>query len=139
LGAFGESKLKKVFANGCFDLLHPGHLSLLEYCSTLGRVIVGLNSDDSVLRLKGSGRPIMNQEQRLMALKSCRFVDEVHIFEEDTPIELIRKIKPDLIVKGSEYIGQDVVGQEIASVAYFRATWDVSTSMIINKIREGIS
>ena len=102
-------------------------------------MIVGLNSDDSVLRLKGSGRPIMNQEQRLMALKSCRFVDEVHIFEEDTPIELIRKIKPDLIVKGSEYIGQDVVGQEIASVAYFRATWDVSTSMIINKIREGIS
>jgi len=102
-----------VFTNGCFDILHRGHLELLEYCSTpkpvkdwrewnhsRRKVIVGLNSDKSVRRLKGEGRPINNQEDRKYILESLKFVDEVIIFEEDTPRELIEKINPDLIVKG---------------------------------------
>ena len=100
----------KVFTNGCFDILHRGHLELLERCSEIacpamgGWVIVGLNSDDSVRRIKGPDRPINNQEDRLFFLKCLEFVDEVIIFEEDTPARLIRELNPDLIVKGSSSI-----------------------------------
>lgn len=125
-----------VFANGCFDLLHPGHLSLLEFCSNLGRVVVGLNSDASVKRLKGPQRPIVPQEFRKYSLESCRWVDEVHIFEEDTPINLIREIQPDIIVKGSEYRDQHVIGSEFAKVVLFEPTNEFSTSKLISKIRE---
>jgi D-beta-D-heptose 7-phosphate kinase/D-beta-D-heptose 1-phosphate adenosyltransferase len=123
-----------VFANGCFDLLHPGHISLLEYCSRLGYVIVGLNSDKSVGRLKGPSRPILNQDQRRYALESCRFVDEVFIFEDDTPLELIKKIKPDFIVKGAEFRDRKVVGADYAEVLLFEPTFNLSTTKILNKV-----
>lgn len=128
----------KVFTNGCFDLLHPGHLSLLQYCSSLGDVIVGLNSDASVRRLKGVERPILPVEMRKFALESCRFVDEVHVFEEDTPEMLIRKLQPALIVKGGEYEGGYVVGQEVAPVKFFRPIWQISTTEVVRMIRKGI-
>ena len=100
----------RVFTNGCFDILHRGHLELLEYCSKIacpamgGWVIVGLNSDDSVRRIKGPDRPINNQEDRLYFLKSLKFIDKVTIFEEDTPARLIKELAPDLIVKGSSSV-----------------------------------
>ena len=77
--------MKTVFTNGCFDILHPAHLRLLEFCKSLGKVVVGLNSDDSVKRLKGPTRPFFSQEDRKFMLESCKCVDEVYIFEEDTP------------------------------------------------------
>ena len=131
----GEKNPAVVFANGCFDLLHPGHISLLEYCATIGYVIVGLNSDASVRRLKGPTRPIMNEDQRKYSLESCRFVDEVHIFDEDTPLELIKKLRPDYIVKGSEFRKDEVIGAEYAEVLLFTPTHDVSTTKILNRVR----
>lgn len=131
----GEKNPVVVFANGCFDLLHPGHISLLEYCATIGYVIVGLNSDASVSRLKGPTRPIMNQDQRKYSLESCRFVDEVHIFDEDTPLQLIKKLRPDYIVKGSEFRKDEVIGAEYAEVLLFTPTHDVSTTKILNRVK----
>ena len=85
-----------VFTNGCFDLLHEGHLSLLKYCRTLGeKLVVGINSDSSVKKLKGNERPVNDQNFRKNLLESLSFVDEVYIFCEDTPYDLIKKLKPD--------------------------------------------
>lgn len=128
---------KRVFTNGCFDLLHPGHISLLQYCASLGEVIVGLNSDLSVSRLKGEERPIWNVAMRKFALESCRFVDSVLVFDEDTPENLIRELKPDVIVKGGEYEGGYVIGQEVAPVLFYTPVWDVSTTVLVRRIREG--
>ena len=102
------------FTNGCFDLLHEGHIHLLKksksYCDYL---IVGLNSDNSVKRLKGKDRPIENQTRRYENLKSISYVDEVIIFDEDTPYDLINRIKPDVLFKGSDYSNKNIVGAEI--------------------------
>lgn len=106
---FGAKKI--VFTNGCFDVLHPGHLHLLESCKAFGEVLVlGLNSDDSVRRLKGATRPIHNQENRIFQLSSLLVVDAVVVFEEDTPLELIKLIKPDVLVKGGDYSVETIVG-----------------------------
>jgi len=105
---------KVVFTNGCFDILHRGHYELLKYCKTLGNVIVGLNSDESVKRLKGQQRPINTQEDRKFALECCKYVDQVIIFEEDTPYETIKLLKPDVLVKGGDYIMSDIVGTQHA-------------------------
>ncbi len=126
-----------VFANGCFDLMHPGHISLLEYCATLGRVVVGLNSDASVKRLKGPSRPILNQTERKYALMACRFVDEVIVFEEDTPLQLIESLRPDFIVKGSEFKKEEVIGGHISEVLLFTGVFEISTTKIVNKIIDG--
>lgn len=100
-----------VFTNGCFDLLHAGHLSLLERARALGdRLIVGLNSDASVRRLKGTDRPIVAALDRARLLAALRAVDGVTIFEEDTPLELVKALLPDVLVKGADYDRQDVVG-----------------------------
>jgi D-beta-D-heptose 7-phosphate kinase/D-beta-D-heptose 1-phosphate adenosyltransferase len=100
-----------VFTNGCFDLLHPGHISYLEKARTLGdRLIVGLNSDESVKRLKGSGRPVNNQQDRARLLAALQCVDAVVVFEEDAPARLIEEVKPDILVKGGDYSLDQVVG-----------------------------
>ena len=105
---------KIVFTNGCFDLLHPGHIHLLEEAKGLGdRLIVGLNSDASVKRLKGPRRPILSENDRLVLLKALSCVDLVIIFDEDTPIRLIEALRPDILVKGSDYLPEQVVGREI--------------------------
>ncbi|MBA4056629.1 MAG: D-glycero-beta-D-manno-heptose 1-phosphate adenylyltransferase, partial [Marivirga sp.] len=99
------------FTNGCFDLLHPGHVATLKFCKQkCDRLIVGLNSDQSVRRLKGSTRPVNGQSHRALVLSEFSSVDAVIIFEDDTPESLIQMIRPDLIVKGSDYSEGEVAG-----------------------------
>ena len=125
---------KVIFTNGCFDVLHLGHVRLLEFCKSLGgRVVVGVNSDASVKRLKGSMRPINRQEARCEVLSSIKFVDEVILFDEDTPLTLIQQIKPDIVVKGGDYKQEDVVGYGLAEVVIFNFIDGYSSTSIINK------
>ena len=123
--------MKTIFTNGCFDILHRGHVELLKYCKSLGHVIVGLNSDSSVKTLKGESRPINSQEDREFLLKSLKFVDEVVIFSENTPYNLIKQIKPDILIKGGDYKKQEVVGSDLAEVQLFQYIDGYSTSKII--------
>ncbi len=131
----------KIFTNGCFDILHRGHLSLLQYCYDYKRIqerrlhdaskiIVGLNSDKSVQNIKGKGRPIIKEADRKYALESLQYVDEVHIFDEDTPRDLITKLKPDLIVKTSLNIEET----EGFDVKIYPEVVGYSTSKIIDEI-----
>lgn len=102
-----------VFTNGCFDILHAGHVKLLEEARLLGdMLIVGLNSDASVRRLKGPGRPRNPQADRAAVLAAVRWVDEVIIFDEDTPYELILRLRPDVLVKGGDYGPGAIVGEK---------------------------
>jgi D-beta-D-heptose 7-phosphate kinase / D-beta-D-heptose 1-phosphate adenosyltransferase len=126
----------KVFTNGCFDILHKGHIELLAYCKSLGHVTVGLNSDDSVKRLKGLSRPMNTESDRKRILEAIRYVDEVVIFGEDTPYELLLKLKPDVIVKGGDYIAHDVIGSELCEVRIFETVDGYSTTNIINRMVE---
>ena len=106
---------KIVFTNGCFDLLHAGHISFLETAKSFGDVLIlGLNSDRSVTTLKGKERPINMQADRAYILAALEVVDYVVIFDEDTPYELIKAIKPHTLVKGGDYKGKEVVGHDIA-------------------------
>ncbi|MCX5841791.1 MAG: D-glycero-beta-D-manno-heptose 1-phosphate adenylyltransferase [Deltaproteobacteria bacterium] len=105
---------KIVFTNGCFDILHPGHIFYLSKAADSGDVlIIGLNSDASVKKLKGEGRPVMDQYSRAMLLASLCFVSAVVLFEEDTPYRLIQAIQPDILVKGSDYKAEEIVGYDI--------------------------
>ncbi len=113
---FHELGKKVVFTNGCFDILHAGHVKYLEVAKSYGDVlIVGVNADSSVRKLKGPTRPINNQDDRAYILASLESVDYVVIFEEETPYELIKLVKPHTLVKGGDYEGKDVVGQDIAN------------------------
>jgi len=124
----------RVFTNGCFDILHRGHVELLRYCHSLGRVVVGLNSDRSVKQLKGKNRPYNNETDRQLILEACKFVDEVMIFDEETPYELIKKVKPDIVVKGGDYQKEDVVGNDLAEVKIFNFVDGYSTTNILEKM-----
>jgi D-glycero-beta-D-manno-heptose 1-phosphate adenylyltransferase len=105
---------KIVFTNGCFDILHLGHIDYLSKASDLGHILlIGLNTDASVSRIKGPHRPLQDQESRAMVLASLKFVDAVVLFDEDTPLELIRNIQPDVLVKGADYKPEDIVGYDI--------------------------
>ena len=109
--AWRRAGLRVGFTNGCFDLLHPGHLHLLRQArAACDRLIVGLNSDASARRLKGTGRPVRNETARALVLASLNVVDRVTIFEEDTPLALIEAVRPDLLVKGADYRKDQVVG-----------------------------
>ncbi|MDQ2924109.1 MAG: bifunctional D-glycero-beta-D-manno-heptose-7-phosphate kinase/D-glycero-beta-D-manno-heptose 1-phosphate adenylyltransferase HldE [Acidobacteriota bacterium] len=102
-----------VFTNGCFDLLHAGHVTLLEECRKFGsKLVLGLNSDASVGRLKGPARPIVGERERLRVMAALAAVDAVVVFDEDTPVELIRAVRPDVLVKGGDYSVKTVVGHE---------------------------
>ena len=129
---------KIVFTNGCFDLLHAGHISYLQQARGLGDLlIVGLNSDSSVKRLKGENRPINNQNDRVLMLCALECVDFVVIFDEDTPLELIKLIKPHTLVKGEDYKGKEVVGSQIAKeVILADFIKGKSSSLIIQKIAQ---
>ncbi|MEO1941410.1 MAG: D-glycero-beta-D-manno-heptose 1-phosphate adenylyltransferase [Campylobacterales bacterium] len=133
----GEGK-RIVFTNGCFDLLHYGHLKYLQQAKGLGDIlIVGLNSDNSVRKLKGERRPITPEYQRAYLLASLEVVDFVVIFEEETPYRLIEKIKPDFLVKGGDYTGKEVVGAQLAGeVRLIEFVEGVSTTRIIERILE---
>jgi len=103
-----------VFTNGCFDLLHVGHITLLEKCRELGdRLVLGINTDASVRRLKGASRPVVNEQDRARVLSALAAVDAVVLFDEDTPLELIRAMQPDVLVKGGDYTEATVVGAEV--------------------------
>lgn len=130
-----------VFTNGCFDLMHPGHLQYLAEARQLGqRLVIGVNSDASVQKLKGPHRPIMDETARTLLLASLAFVDAVIIFDEDTPLTLINALRPDVLVKGADYEEKDVVGaSEVKSwggkVALLTFVPGYSTSKIEEKIK----
>jgi D-beta-D-heptose 7-phosphate kinase/D-beta-D-heptose 1-phosphate adenosyltransferase len=108
-----EQGLKIAFANGCFDLLHPGHISLLEQArASADRLIIGLNADLSIQRLKGPNRPVQGEVARATVLASMKSVDAVVIFAEDTPINLIETLEPDVLVKGADYSLDKIVGAD---------------------------
>jgi rfaE bifunctional protein nucleotidyltransferase chain/domain len=131
------AKKKIVFTNGCFDVLHRGHMELLKFCASFGKVVVGLNSDASVRRLKGSSRPVFHSVDRRFMLESCKYVDKVIIFEEDTPLNLINDVKPDIIIKGGDYKKEDVVGSDICdSVIIFNYLDGYSTTEIIKNLSD---
>ena len=125
-------KDKVVFTNGCFDIIHRGHLELLKYCSTLGKVVVGLNSDQSVKKLKGSNRPFFSQEDRKFMLQSLKDVNQVIIFNQETPLRLIENLRPDFIVKGGDYSPEQVAGNEISQVIIFDYIDGYSTTKVLN-------
>jgi D-beta-D-heptose 7-phosphate kinase/D-beta-D-heptose 1-phosphate adenosyltransferase len=109
-----EQGLKVAFTNGCFDLLHPGHISLLEQARrSADRLIVGLNADLSIRRLKGPSRPVQSEVARATVLAAVKSVDAVVIFEEDTPLKLIESLEPDVLVKGADYALENVVGANL--------------------------
>ena len=129
--------MKLVFANGCFDIIHRGHIELLKYAKSCGdKLVVGLNSDESVRNLKGPTRPIQRQEDRKSILEAIRWVDEVIIFDEETPIKLINFLKPDIIVKGGDYKVSEVVGHKVATVKIFELLDGLSTTKAVKNISD---
>lgn len=127
-----DLKKKVVFTNGCFDILHKGHLTLLKEARMQGdKLIVGLNSDDSVKRLKGALRPFNNVETRMEQLLLIPYVDEVIVFDNDTPYELIKELQPDLIVKGGDYTVEEIVGHDLAPVHIVPTVNGYSTTKIL--------
>ena len=106
-----KSKKTIVFTNGCFDLLHKGHIDLLTVASKYGdKLVVGINSDESVKKLKGEDRPVENQRTRKKKLLNIKYVDDVYVFEESTPLNIIKSICPDVLVKGADYTVPEIVG-----------------------------
>lgn len=130
------------FTNGCFDILHPGHIaSLSNAASEADYLIVGLNSDGSAHRLKGKGRPVLDEKSRALMLASLMIVDAVVIFDEDTPLDIIETIKPDVLVKGGDYTIEQIVGAKEVISAGGRVVINpilpgFSTTGIIGKINK---
>ncbi len=138
----GREGKRVVFTNGCFDIIHRGHVELLREAASHGDLlIVGLNSDSSIRRLKGGGRPFVSQGDRAVIVSSFRYVDRVVIFEEETPLRLIRELRPDVLVKGGDYVLEEIVGRDIVEgdggevvvVPYLEGC---STSGLVDRIRE---
>ena len=136
-----KTNKKIVFTNGCFDLLHKGHRDLIKQSFSFGDIlIVGLNSDESVKQLKGEGRPMQNEIERKTALLNTGCVNEVYIFDDDTPMELINLIKPDILVKGGDYTPNEIVGyKEVTSsggeIKIVQLTPGFSTTSTIENMR----
>ena len=132
---------KIVFTNGCFDILHRGHVEYLQKAKELGDLLIlGLNSDLSVKKLKGEKRPINNEEDRAIVLSALESVDYITIFNEDTPFELIKIVKPDILVKGGDYKIENVVGREFAKETILIDFVDgYSTTKTIKNINKNIN
>lgn len=146
LQRFGRPRAERVvFTNGCFDILHRGHVAYLFEARALGdRLVVGLNTDDSVRRLKGEGRPVVREEDRAFVLAGLACVDAVTLFDEDTPADLIGDLLPDVLVKGGDYRPDDVVGRDAVEAAGGRLVLipfvtGRSTTGILQRIRENES
>lgn len=141
LSKFKAESKTIIFTNGCFDIIHAGHISYLNEAKALGDLlIVGLNSDESVSRLKGKDRPIVNETDRAYILANLKPVDYVVLFNEDTPYELIKKIKPDILVKGADYEGKSIAGSDIVEssggkTVLIKFVKGKSTTEIIKKIK----
>lgn len=145
LGRLGNVKAggkKIVFTNGCFDILHIGHVDYMERARSLGDfLVVGLNTDASVSRLKGPNRPVQKESSRARVMASLEFVDAVILFDEPTPFELISAILPDILVKGDDYSVETIVGADVVianggKVETIPLVKGYSTTSIINKIKE---
>ncbi len=139
--AFWQFKGQKiVFTNGCFDILHRGHVEYLAKAASLADImVVGLNTDSSVTRLKGSKRPVQDETSRALILASLSFVTKVVLFDEDTPFELIKFVQPDVLVKGSDYKAEDIVGYDVVKAKNGEVvTIDIvdgySTTAIVTKL-----
>ncbi|MDR0367901.1 MAG: D-glycero-beta-D-manno-heptose 1-phosphate adenylyltransferase [Bacteroidales bacterium] len=136
-----ENNEQIVFTNGCFDIIHRGHADYLARAASLGsKLIVGLNTDASIRRIKGNSRPVSDEYSRAFVLAAFAFIDAVMLFEEDTPYCLIQSVQPDILVKGSDYREEDIVGYDIVKAKGGKiVTIDFvpgfSTSSIIEKIR----
>jgi len=136
------AKARVVFTNGVFDLLHRGHAEYLEDARALGdRLVVGINTDASVRRLKGPSRPIVGEQDRAALVRALACVDLVVLFDDDTPQRLVEAVKPDVLVKGADYAPADIVGREFVESRGGRVTTiplreGLSTSEIVKRIRE---
>ena len=128
---------KIVFTNGCFDILHSAHIKILQFSKKQGNIlVVGINSDESIKRFKGSERPINNVEERTNILALFDFIDYIIIFNDDTPYNIIELLKPNILVKGSDYKKDDVVGANLVDdVILFDYIQNKSTTLIVNKIK----
>ena len=132
---------KIVFTNGCFDLIHLGHLEILARSADLGdKLIVGINSDESIKKIKGNSRPIIEEDSRAKQLAAIEFIDAVILFNEDTPYNLINILKPDVLTKGGDYKKNDIVGNQLINkeqgeVVIIPLTQGYSTTSILEKIK----
>lgn len=135
-----KNKKKIVFTNGCFDIIHAGHADYLEKARQLGDcLVIGLNSDNSIQRIKGEKRPIVKEEYRLKLMSALACVDFVTVFDEETPEELIRELNPNVLVKGADWAGKDVAGADFVksnggSVEFIAMLPGISTTHIIERI-----
>ena len=141
VNAWKQAGEEVVFTNGCFDIIHRGHIEVLVQTADLGnRLIIGLNSDSSIQKLKGKNRPIIDEQSRAILLASFSFVDAVILFSEDTPINLIRTLKPDVLAKGGDYeistiVGHKVVQENGGQVILVPFVDGFSSTTIIDKIK----
>ena len=135
-----RKKKKVVITNGCFDIIHPGHIEVLRKSKKLGDVlIVLLNSDKSVKKLKGKKRPIINQDGRIEILDSIKYVDFIVLFNELTPVKLYKKIKPNFLTKGSQYSLNNIIGKKLiekngGKIKLIKMLPNISTTLILKKI-----
>lgn len=142
LSQWEEQNKKIVFTNGCFDILHRGHIEYLSKAADLGDVLfIGVNTDTSVSKLKGESRPLQDEYSRLMILGALEFVDALILFDEETPLELIRKVQPHILVKGADYKPEDIIGYDIVKarggeIKTIEFLPGYSTSAIEQKIKE---
>jgi len=138
-----EEGRRVVLTNGCFDLLHPGHLALLEAARALGDVlVVAINSDRSVRRIKGEGRPLVSEEERAETLLALEAVDRVVVYDEPTPLEVVKALAPDVLVKGADWAEDAIVGREEVEATGGRVVRvpmvpDRSTTAMLERIRRG--
>jgi rfaE bifunctional protein nucleotidyltransferase chain/domain len=126
-----------VFTNGCFDLVHPGHVAIFKQAKEKGDIlVVGMNSDKSVKKIKGPNRPILNERARSLLVSAIRYVDYVVLFDEETPSQLIRAIRPDYLVKGGDWKTDEIVGRDLVKKVFrVKLIKTYSTTNIIKKIR----
>ncbi len=135
---------KIAFTNGCFDIVHRGHIDYLSKAKDLGtKLVLGLNTDNSVRRLKGENRPVVDEMSRAILLAAMQFIDLVVFFDEDTPYELIKSLQPDILVKGSDYKAEDIVGYDVVtakggSVETIDFVKGFSTTSIVEKIKSSM-
>jgi D-glycero-beta-D-manno-heptose 1-phosphate adenylyltransferase len=133
---------KVVFTNGCFDIIHLGHVDYLEKARNLGdKLVLGLNTDDSVSRFKGPDRPLQDQHSRARVLAAFQFIDLIVLFNEDTPLNLISELLPDILVKGSDYLTENIVGADVVKrnggvVKTIDFVSGYSTTRIVEKIKK---
>jgi len=142
VNAWKQAGEEVVFTNGCFDIIHRGHIEVLAQTADLGdRLIIGLNSDTSIQKLKGKNRPIIEEQSRAILLASLEFVDAVVIFSEDTPLKLISALLPDVLAKGGDYeietiVGHEIVQQNGGKVKLVPFVDGFSSTTIIDKIKK---